>query len=363
MKFTTLATIATTLLSSSYTLADVVYVTQTHKVTQYATVTAGAGQETVVPVDTVKQADAQQQQLLSTWVFSTNIFGQDIAFTTVVGAGSEDWVTLYNERLVIQSGDSLSTQTGVVLANPTTLTTSIVTEAAEASSVAEQSAPVASVAVTLAAQSQSVSSNSPSVEATSKTASTQIETPSTSSIEQQSTSESATPASSTASASSSEASSSSSSSSSSSDFGDVSDEAFSKAILDAHNDKRALHGVSALSWSQSAYDYAQAYADKYSCSGSLTHSGGSYGENLAVGYSSGPAAVDAWYSEGDDYNYSSASTFDHFTAIVWKSTTKVGCAYKDCRSNNWGLYVICSYDPAGNVVGQGKSNVLPLVSS
>lgn len=132
------------------------------------------------------------------------------------------------------------------------------------------------------------------------------------------------------------------------------DATFAKNILDAHNAKRALHGVGDLSWDTTVYQYAQAYADKYTCGSGLVHSGGQYGENLASGYSTGVDAFDAWYSEGVSYDYSIASVFDHFTAIIWKGTTKLGCAYKDCGS---GLYVICSYDPAGNVIGYGKENL------
>ncbi|RLV96262.1 hypothetical protein JA1_000429 [Spathaspora sp. JA1] len=146
------------------------------------------------------------------------------------------------------------------------------------------------------------------------------------------------------------------------DFGDVQDVNFSQQILDAHNQKRALHGVSPLTWEQAAYDYAQAYADKYDCSGNLVHSGGPYGENLALGYNDGPSAVNAWYNEGTNYDYGSETDYDHFTAIIWKSTTKLGCAYKDCSAENWGKYIICSYDPAGNVLGEMSANVLPPVN-
>ncbi|ABN67684.2 predicted protein [Scheffersomyces stipitis CBS 6054] len=144
------------------------------------------------------------------------------------------------------------------------------------------------------------------------------------------------------------------------DFGSA-DKDFAQSILDAHNQKRADHGVSALTWSDDLYQYAQNYANGYSCSGSLVHSGGKYGENLAVGYSSGVTAFDAWYVEGDDYNYNAATQWDHFTQVVWKGTTQLGCAYKDCSAENWGKYVICSYNPPGNVIGQIKENVLPLV--
>ncbi|QFZ30522.1 putative secreted protein [Clavispora lusitaniae] len=135
------------------------------------------------------------------------------------------------------------------------------------------------------------------------------------------------------------------------------DEKFAKAILDAHNQKRADHSAGQLSWSTEVYKYAQNYANGYECGADLKHSGGKYGENLASGFKDGVSAFDAWYSEGSGYDYASASTFSHFTAIIWKGTTKLGCAYKQCGSD--GMYVICSYDPAGNIVGEGKENLSP----
>ena len=145
------------------------------------------------------------------------------------------------------------------------------------------------------------------------------------------------------------------SSSGSNDFSGVKDTKFAQQILDAHNQKRARHGVPDLTWDATVYQYAQKFADQYSCSGNLQHSGGKYGENLAVGYADGAAALQAWYEEagkdGLSYSYGSSSVYNHFTQVVWKSTTKLGCAYKDCRAQNWGLYVVCSYDPAGNVMG------------
>lgn len=133
---------------------------------------------------------------------------------------------------------------------------------------------------------------------------------------------------------------------------------FAKDILDAHNKYRAQHGVGDLAWADGPYEYAKANADAYDCSGVLTHTHGQYGENLAAGFSNGPSAVKAWYDEGETFNYNTYNEYNHFTQVVWKGSRKVGCAYKDCRSNNWGLYIVCEYDPVGNVIGQEQANVL-----
>ena len=46
----------------------------------------------------------------------------------------------------------------------------------------------------------------------------------------------------------------------------------------------------------------------------------------------------------------------HFTQVVWRGTTAVGCGRSQCN----GLDVwICQYDPPGNVEGQYRDNVRP----
>lgn len=140
------------------------------------------------------------------------------------------------------------------------------------------------------------------------------------------------------------------------------DKSFAKDILDAHNKYRSQHGVADLAWAEGPYEYAKKNADDYDCSGVLTHTHGQYGENLAAGFANGPAAVKAWYDEGDTFNYNTYNEYNHFTQVVWKGSQRVGCAYKDCRAENWGLYVVCEYDPPGNVIGWEQNNVLKPVN-
>lgn len=149
---------------------------------------------------------------------------------------------------------------------------------------------------------------------------------------------------------------------------------FESQILEEHNTKRALHGVQPLSWDPALAQWAADYAAKaFSCDNvQLIHSGGPYGENLAAGYVGGAAPVDAWYNEIKDYNFNSpgfSEATGHFTQVVWKSTSTIGCAKVTC-SNEWRQYTICEYSKQrGNIVGTdlatGKSffeeNVLPPV--
>lgn len=147
------------------------------------------------------------------------------------------------------------------------------------------------------------------------------------------------------------------------------------SILDLHNQKRALHGVPALTWDQKLADFGATYgAQVFSCDNvELIHSGGPYGENLGAGnFGSDVGVVNAWYDEIKDFDFTKpeySSKTGHFSQVVWKATTKVGCARILCN-NAWAQYTICEYDDVrGNVIGtdraSGKTyfqlNVLPLI--
>ncbi|CAK7896067.1 repressed by EFG1 protein 1 [[Candida] anglica] len=147
---------------------------------------------------------------------------------------------------------------------------------------------------------------------------------------------------------------------------------FEAQILATHNEKRALHGVPDLTWDPVLAEYAANYAAKsFSCDNvQLIHSGGPYGENLAAGYVGGADPVTAWYDEISQYDFSNPGFTEatgHFTQVVWKSSSTLGCAKVSC-GNAWRQYTICEYSKQrGNVVGTdsstGKSyfeeNVLP----
>ncbi|KAK6459111.1 CAP domain-containing protein [Scheffersomyces xylosifermentans] len=135
------------------------------------------------------------------------------------------------------------------------------------------------------------------------------------------------------------------------------DTKFASQMLQLHNEKRDLHGAQLLSWNSSVFEFAANFALQYSCSGILNHSGGKLGENLAIGYSTA-GSIEAWYNEGNTYQYGTESAYNHFTAMIWNSTNNIGCAYKYCNPV-WGTYIVCSYYPAGNVIGYSVKNVFP----
>jgi hypothetical protein len=128
----------------------------------------------------------------------------------------------------------------------------------------------------------------------------------------------------------------------------------SQAILNAHNAYRAKHCVPALTWSPQLAADAQAWADACPQNG-FKHSPGAwqgnnpYGENLAWGTNQTPqGAVDLWYSEINKYNFAAPSysnAVGHFTQLIWKNSTQVGCGMSVCQGMN---YYVCRYLPSGN---------------
>ncbi|MDC8012006.1 CAP domain-containing protein [Tahibacter soli] len=128
-----------------------------------------------------------------------------------------------------------------------------------------------------------------------------------------------------------------------------------------------------LTWSASLASGAQTWAN--TCT--WGHSGAAgLGENLYGGaVSSGfPTNVEhdaitnpnnfGWADEFPFYNYAantcaSGQQCGHYTQMVWRATTQVGCALKQCTTGspfgaqfpNWTV-VVCRYSPQGNFTGQ-----------
>ncbi|XP_047974706.1 pathogenesis-related leaf protein 6-like [Salvia hispanica] len=132
-------------------------------------------------------------------------------------------------------------------------------------------------------------------------------------------------------------------------------------FLEGHNLARAVVGVPPLEWNATVADYALRYAKKRSDDCNLELSMGPYGENLFKGHGLGlfsvtaATAVNHWVSEKPYYDYASNSCIAgksclHYTQVVWRGSTQLGCALQQCR-NGW-MFVVCSYDPPGNWVGE-----------
>jgi len=118
-----------------------------------------------------------------------------------------------------------------------------------------------------------------------------------------------------------------------------------------------------LTWSNDAAVAAQKWANN--CV--FQHSGGTlgpFGENLAAGTGSSygiPQALGSWAAEASQYDASNPVA-SHFTQMVWKATTEVGCAVAQCSgifAASFGLasFYVCEYTVQGNVIGAFAQNV------
>ncbi|KAL2927625.1 Pathogenesis-related protein 1 [Bienertia sinuspersici] len=127
--------------------------------------------------------------------------------------------------------------------------------------------------------------------------------------------------------------------------------------VNAHNAARAAVGVGNLHWDNKVAAYAQQYANKRKGDCALQHSGGPYGENIAVGGGdfTGTDAVKLWVAEKANYTYSSNTCAPnaqcgHYTQVVWRNSVRLGCARVKCNTGSF--FITCNYDPRGNIVGR-----------
>lgn len=129
----------------------------------------------------------------------------------------------------------------------------------------------------------------------------------------------------------------------------------SQDMLAAHNAVRARAGVPPLAWSATLAAVAQEWANNLIASHAFYHRPGNrYGENLysLSGGATSPAEVVAtWAAEARGYDVRSntcAGVCGHYTQLVWRNTTTVGCGVAtDSEREVW----VCDYNPPGNVVG------------
>jgi uncharacterized protein YkwD len=148
----------------------------------------------------------------------------------------------------------------------------------------------------------------------------------------------------------------------------VSDSPDARVYVDAHNAVRAAvqkpanysgtwTAVPPVTWSDAvattAQDWAENLRDSMDC-GLMHASGTGYGENLAAGSNVDAArAVEMWASEIKNYTYSPQYSFEndtgHYTQIVWRKTTQIGCGRATCGNR---AVVACRYSPPGNYIGQ-----------
>jgi len=139
--------------------------------------------------------------------------------------------------------------------------------------------------------------------------------------------------------------------------------AFDKSeLLAAQNKYRADLGLPLLHWSDTLAQTAQQWAEQLAQSNQMKHSGaGGVGENLAMwraGKASLTKLVDMWGAEKQYFVHADFpsvtttghwETVAHYTQLVWKGTTDVGCGLATGGGND---FLVCQYNPRGNIFGE-----------
>ena len=137
-----------------------------------------------------------------------------------------------------------------------------------------------------------------------------------------------------------------------------------QAYVDAHNAVRAAlqkpAGYSGpwtplppVTWSDELASSAQGWADHLhdTMKCGLMHDPDTrYGENLAAGKKvDATKAVRMWAGEFGKYRYAPKYVFEtdsgHYTQLVWRKTTQIGCGRATCGRNAVG---VCRYSPPGH---------------
>ncbi|WP_242139623.1 MULTISPECIES: CAP domain-containing protein [unclassified Sphingomonas] len=138
------------------------------------------------------------------------------------------------------------------------------------------------------------------------------------------------------------------------------------AMLAGHAAARAEVGAPPLQWDDALAADAAVYADTLVVTGRFRHADqpmgpGREGETLfrgTRGAYSYREMVDLWVAEKKDFVDAVTPDFSrtgrgedvaHYTQIIWRATTRVGCALRSSREDD---YLVCRYSPPGNVIGE-----------
>ncbi|WP_076744341.1 CAP domain-containing protein [Sphingomonas jeddahensis] len=139
-----------------------------------------------------------------------------------------------------------------------------------------------------------------------------------------------------------------------------------RVMMGGHDRARAEAGVPPLTWDSRLAASARTYAEEMARTGRFAHADQPHGpmregENLWTGTRGAyryDEMIGHWIAERRDFVNGVTPAFSrtgkwqdvsHYTQIVWRNTTRVGCAM---TSNKRDDFLVCRYSPSGNVVGE-----------
>lgn len=134
---------------------------------------------------------------------------------------------------------------------------------------------------------------------------------------------------------------------------------FESRIVALHDIERKAVGSPPIAWDDDLAREAAIWAAELARTGSFEHDPDNevHGENLWMGtrgYYSLDDMVEGWSEEKAllkrlrSWDHDSHAV-GHYTQMVWKDTTRVGCAMGRNRADE---FLVCRYSPPGNVLGE-----------
>ena len=160
-------------------------------------------------------------------------------------------------------------------------------------------------------------------------------------------------------------------------------DSMASAAVVRHNDHRRNHtGTPDVTWDADLASTAQDVANMCNWTHVTTVGGGNYGQNYGASPTGSTIedAIEMWYSETSLFlssyygqlspanrgctvsadGSSSCPEYGHFTQMIWKGSTTIGCAIADCSAGYVGgddgeaptgsedpVFQVCNYSPAG----------------
>ncbi|KAI7490649.1 hypothetical protein KC357_g1994 [Hortaea werneckii] len=148
-------------------------------------------------------------------------------------------------------------------------------------------------------------------------------------------------------------------------------------VLVHHNVHRSNHSDTGdLEWDDGLASTAQKIAESCTYAHNTEEDGGGYGQNIAAGITAenvSQVITDMFYNGeinlfADQYgkeqpDMTNFEGWGHFTQLVWKATTHVGCYTQTCDtlanvgSNVPPYFTVCNYKNAGNYANEYAANV------